>query len=132
MSITQRLARLWRVGPRLNIKYGFNWASKKTIYGWAPTDIGRIQMPPHHNGDSDRHHHDHETASALSFDEKLIIRLEHWVKHNDDHAKTYNDWAQMAKENDLEEAGVLLDDVAKMTRLITGKFEETLAILKKA
>jgi len=21
------------IGPRLNIKYGFNWASKKTIYG---------------------------------------------------------------------------------------------------
>jgi hypothetical protein len=89
-------------------------------------------MAPHHNGDSDHHHHAHETTSALSFDEKLLIRLEHWVKHNDDHAKTYNDWAQMARENDLEEAGVLLDDVAKMTRLITGKFEETLAILKKA
>jgi len=89
-------------------------------------------MAPHHNGDSDHHHHDRETTSALSFDEKLIIRLEHWVKHNDDHAKTYNDWAQMAKENDLEEAGVLLDDVAKMTRLITGKFEAALAIVKKA
>ena len=89
-------------------------------------------MAPHHNGDSDHHHHDRETTSALSFDEKLIIRLEHLVKHNDDHAKTYNDWAQMAKENDLEEAGVLLDDVAKMTRLITGKFEEALAIVKKA
>jgi hypothetical protein len=23
------------IGPRLNIKHGFNWASKKTIYGWA-------------------------------------------------------------------------------------------------
>ncbi|OEU61595.1 MAG: hypothetical protein BA867_08390 [Desulfobacterales bacterium S5133MH16] len=23
------------IGPRLNIKYGFNWASKKTIYGWT-------------------------------------------------------------------------------------------------
>jgi hypothetical protein len=22
------------IGPRLNIKYGFNWASKKTIYRW--------------------------------------------------------------------------------------------------
>ena len=89
-------------------------------------------MAPQHNGNSDHHHHDHETTSDLSFEEKLIIRLEHWVKHNDDHAETYNDWAQMAKENDLEEAGVLLDDVATMTRLITAKFEETLATLKKA
>jgi hypothetical protein len=23
------------IGPRLNIKYGFNWASKKTNYGWT-------------------------------------------------------------------------------------------------
>jgi hypothetical protein len=23
------------IGPRLNIKYGFNWISKKTIYGWT-------------------------------------------------------------------------------------------------
>jgi len=23
------------IGPRLNIKYRFNWASKKTIYGWT-------------------------------------------------------------------------------------------------
>ena len=89
-------------------------------------------MAPHHNGDSDHHYHDHETKSALSFDEKLIIRLEHWAKHNDDHAKTYDDWAQLAKENDLVEAAALLEDVAKMTRLITGKFEETLAILTKA
>ena len=88
-------------------------------------------MAPQHDGDSG-HHHGHETTRVLSFEEKLIIRLEHWVKHNDDHAETYNDWAQMAKENDLEEAGVLLDDVATMARLITAKFEESLAILKKA
>ncbi|RZB33305.1 MAG: hypothetical protein SRB2_04073 [Desulfobacteraceae bacterium Eth-SRB2] len=25
------------IGPRLNIKYGFNRASKKTIYGWTLT-----------------------------------------------------------------------------------------------
>ena len=89
-------------------------------------------MALHPNGDSDHNHHDHESKSALSFNEKLIIRLEHWAKHNDDHAKTYADWAQLAKENDLAEAGALLDDVAKMTRLITGKFEETLTILTKA
>jgi hypothetical protein len=106
-----------------------DWA-KTTIYGWAPADNGRTQMAPYHNGDSDHHHH--ETTSVLSFDEKLIIRLQHWAKHNDDHAKTYDDWAQLAKENDLEEAAALLGDVAKMTRSITGKFEETLAILTKA
>lgn len=89
-------------------------------------------MASHHNDNSEHHHHAHETKSPLSFNEKLIIRLEHWAKHNDDHAKTYDDWAQLAKENDLKEASALLDDVAKMTRSITGKFEEALAILTKA
>jgi hypothetical protein len=25
------------IGPRLNIKYGFNWAGKKAIYEWTLT-----------------------------------------------------------------------------------------------
>ena len=41
------------IGPRLNIKYGFNWASKKTIYGWTLTyvmqseDIIQMQSAKH-------------------------------------------------------------------------------------
>ena len=49
MSITQRLVRLRRIGPRLNIKYGFNWASKKTIYGWTI-----VRFAPHATARYDR------------------------------------------------------------------------------
>ena len=33
------------IGPRLNIKYGFNWASKKTIYGWTLVRRASPRLP---------------------------------------------------------------------------------------
>ena len=84
-------------------------------------------MTHHHN-----HRHDHEVQSTLTFDEKMIKLLEHWIKHNDDHAATYRDWAQKAKEKDMDEAGSLLEDAAEMTLEISKKFEEAAKLIKKA
>ena len=70
-----------------------------------------------------RHHHDHEIESTLSFDEKMIKLLEHWIKHNDDHAQTYRDWAQKAKEKKKNKAAAMLEDAAEMTLSISKKFE---------
>jgi len=83
-------------------------------------------MTHHHH-----HHHDHDIASTLSFDEKMIKLLEHWVKHNDDHAETYRDWAKKAKEKNMNEAGSLLEDAAEMTLEISKKFEEAARIIRK-
>ena len=83
-------------------------------------------MTHHHH-----HDHDHEIASTLSFDEKMIKLLEHWVKHNDDHAETYRDWAKKAKEKNMNEAGSLLEDAAEMTLEISKKFEEAARIIRK-
>ncbi len=55
-------------------------------------------------------HHHHEVKSELTFDEKLIKLLEHWLKHNDDHAGNYRDWAEKARQNQLEAVGALLED----------------------
>ena len=82
-----------------------------------------------HHHDHDHHHHD--TSGTLSFDEKMIKRLEHWIKHNDDHAETYKDWAQRAKENHMDQAGSLLEDIAEMTVKISKKFEEAIEAVKK-
>jgi uncharacterized protein (DUF302 family) len=71
-------------------------------------------MTHHHH-----HHHGHETESTLSFDEKLIKLIEHWIKHNGDHAETYRDWAQKAKQNGMGDASVLLNDVAELTDRIS-------------
>ncbi len=77
------------------------------------------------------HQHDHEMRSPLSFDEKMIKLLEHWIKHNDDHAETYRDWAQKAKEKNMREAGLLLEDAAEMTLMISKKFEEAATLIMK-
>jgi len=83
-------------------------------------------MTHHHH-----HDHDHEIVSTLSFDENMIKLLEHWVKHNDDHAETYRDWAKKAKEKNMDEAGSLLEDAAEMTLEISKKFEEAARIIRR-
>jgi len=85
----------------------------------------------HHHNHEHEHHHERETTSPLSFSGRMIKRLENWIKHNNDHAKTYREWAENAKENDMDNVGVLLDDVVKRTKLITEKFEEALKIVKQ-
>jgi len=69
------------------------------------------------------HHHDHEIQSSLSFDEKMIKLLEHWIKHNDDHAQTYRDWAQKAQEKNKIKTALMLEEAAEMTLSISKKFE---------
>jgi hypothetical protein len=77
------------------------------------------------------HRHDHEVKSTLSFDEKMIKLLEHWIKHNEDHARTYRDWAQKAKEKNKNETAQLLEDAAEMTLLIGKKFESAAKLMDR-
>jgi hypothetical protein len=62
----------------------------------------------------------------------MIKLLEHWIRHNDDHAETYRDWAKKAKEKNMDEAGLLLEDAAEMTLMISKKFKEAAELIKKA
>ena len=75
------------------------------------------------------HDHDHEMQSTLSFDEKMIKLLEHWIKHNDDHAQTYREWAQKAKEKNKSKAALMLEDAAEMTLSISKKFESAMKLI---
>ena len=75
------------------------------------------------------HHHDQEMQSDLSFDEKMIKLLEHWIKHNDDHAQTYREWAQKAKEKNKSKAALMLEDAAEMTLSISKKFESAMKLI---
>jgi hypothetical protein len=76
-------------------------------------------------------HHTHETHESLPFDEKLIKLLEHWVKHNHEHAATYKDWAEKAKGKDMPETVSLLEEAADMTLMVSRKFENALDVLKR-
>ncbi|MCG6906489.1 MAG: hypothetical protein LJE63_07680 [Desulfobacteraceae bacterium] len=86
-------------------------------------------MHDHHHHDHDphdHHHHPHHHAAeqpALSFQEKFLKLLEHWLQHNADHAAGYRDWADRARENGLPDAAALLEEAAAMTLEINRKFE---------
>ncbi len=75
--------------------------------------------------------HHHDTTESMPFQEKLIKLLEHWIKHNNDHAKTYLEWKEKACSENLEKAGHLLEDASKMTADINVKFFEAIEMLKK-
>ncbi len=77
----------------------------------------------HHNGHD--HHHGHAHSQApLSFAEKLVKLLEHWVQHNDHHAQDYRQWANDARENRQGAVADLLDQAADLTDTISKHFRE--------
>ena len=78
---------------------------------------------------TDHHHHDHDSHDEMPFDEKLVKLLSHWIKHNQDHALNYRNWAEKAKTNDKGQAAELLEEAAEMSLIINEKFEAALAEL---
>ena len=89
-------------------------------------------MTHHHNThDHHCHHHSADHNESMSFDEKIKKIFEHWLKHNTDHAGTYNEWAQKARDNGLKEIGKILDEISSMTLEINKKFEQAIIILDK-
>jgi hypothetical protein len=52
------------------------------------------------------------------------------LKHNDDHAAGYRDWAARARENGLTDAAALLEEAAGMTLEINRKFEAAAKVAK--
>ena len=78
--------------------------------------------------DHHHHHHHHDSHGELSFDEKIEKMLSHWIKHNEDHASNYRNWAEKAKANGNAKAGILLEEAAVMSLAINEKFESALAL----
>ena len=79
------------------------------------------------------HHHehgDHSVSSSLTFEEKMIKRLEHWLHHNDDHAETYRQWAQLARDGGMPDVGASIESAADMTRSINEKLQAALTRLQ--
>lgn len=72
------------------------------------------------------HHHHHDVKSDLTFEEKLFKLLQHWLKHNQDHAHTYQEWADRARSNHLEQVGALIDEIGINTRSIDEKLQAAL------
>jgi hypothetical protein len=76
---------------------------------------------------TDHHHHDHDSHEEIAFDDKLVKLLSHWIKHNEDHALNYRNWAEKAKTNGNGLVAGLLEEAAEMSLTINEKFETALA-----
>jgi hypothetical protein len=73
--------------------------------------------------------HHHDSNSNLSFEDKLMKLLLHWIKHNQDHASNYRIWAEKAKENGKDEIATLLGDAENMSLMMNEKFKKAAALL---
>jgi hypothetical protein len=69
------------------------------------------------------HHHGHaHSHTPLSFSEKLVKLLDHWMKHNDHHVEDYLKWARAARENGQPAVAELLENAAELTGKISERF----------
>ena len=76
------------------------------------------------------HHHEHEIKSDLSLQEKMVKLLDHWIKHNSEHADNYRNWAIRAKDENMDEVASLLEDAASLTLDISAKFKKAISEIK--
>jgi hypothetical protein len=77
----------------------------------------------------DHHHHEgHNTQhmSTLSEKEKLRKLLEYWMTHNEEHSKTYLEWAKKIESEGLKEVVNLLEEASHSTMSINRIFKEAL------
>lgn len=87
-------------------------------------------MAHHHDHDHSHNHthdhgHDHQPGHrSLSFADKLIKLLDHWIQHNDHHAEDYRKWAGEARENGQAPVADQLDAAADLTDAISARFRD--------
>jgi rubrerythrin len=78
------------------------------------------------------HHHDDahlEDQGTLSEREKLGKLLEYWIKHNEDHARTYLEWSKKADSQGLKDIVSLLKEASEMSTSINKLFKKAIKTL---
>jgi rubrerythrin len=66
----------------------------------------------------------------MSMEEKLVKLLSHWMQHSEEHAKSFELWAERAAENGLTEVADLLKKAAGKTRAADEDFKAALKALE--
>lgn len=80
-------------------------------------------------------HHEHahdsleENETVVSEMEKLRKITEHWIGHNEEHARSYRLWADRARAAGREQAGRALDEIADATIAQNERFKSVLVLL---
>jgi len=87
----------------------------------------------HHPHDDDHHEHGSparlDSEGKLSDRTKLIKVLEHWIHHNEDHAKSYVEWAERARGIGEEATGSILEGIAAEAIRQNEKLQEALKLM---
>ncbi|MDR3570351.1 MAG: hypothetical protein P4L43_20195 [Syntrophobacteraceae bacterium] len=90
----------------------------------------------HHNQDHSHHHqeHRHEPESAAFADQtleraRLRKMVEHWISHNEDHAKSYRLWADRARQAGCLEPGELLEQISSEVIEQNDKFTKIIQLI---
>ncbi len=69
-------------------------------------------MHDQHHGHHGHHEHGAGGEEPISEGAKLRKMAEHWISHNEEHARSYRLWASRAREAGQEEPGDILDEIA--------------------
>ena len=87
-------------------------------------------MSHHHDHDHDHtHNHHHGAGDTLTFDQKMIKLVSHWIRHNDEHEANYRDWAKRASDEGLPQVASELENAADLTADTTVVFKRALSSL---
>jgi len=82
------------------------------------------------------HHHPHESErreeaeGKPSMQDKLVKMVEFWMHHNEEHARSYRDWAGRARQMGLDEVGDILEALAGDAMLPNRSLARVLSLLK--
>jgi hypothetical protein len=95
-------------------------------------DVTQEVLMSHHHDHPHDHSHDHDHhGTEMAADEKIARLLEHWIQHNDDHIRSYREWAEKARAQGLAEAAAKIDEAVEMTAAVSGAFREALAATRQ-
>ena len=90
----------------------------------------------HDSTEEQGHGHSHDSGptqtSTLSPKDRLIIRLEHTLEHNQEHVEAYRRMAEEARQLGQEEVARLIHGVAERTGDQSEALKRALAVLKSS
>lgn len=107
---------------------------------------GQQNHHEHEHGHDHHHEHDHHQghthspvptadeapSPTLTPHQRLTRMVEHWLHHNEEHAHSFRDWAERAREMGQVGAAVLIEDVARQSLLQNEQLQKALALLQSA
>jgi hypothetical protein len=82
----------------------------------------------HHNHG---HTHEEEKGATLNDLAKLRILLPHWIEHNDEHAESFQEWAERARKLGQEETARWIKEAVERMAVCNEALAEAMKALEK-